>query len=72
MREIKNIPTNYAVTREQKRYIAKQNMKKAGKKNFCKHSYSYSINPYTNMPMDRTRNKSYFGEHWREYVEVTE
>lgn len=72
MREIKNIPTNYIVTREQKRYIAKENMKKAGKKNFCRHSYTYGINPYTGDPLGQTRNKSYFAEHWREFVEVNE
>ena len=63
-----NVPTNYAVTREQKRYIAKQNMKKAGKKNFCKHSYTTNINPYTRKPDRNTRHPSYFAEHWREFI----
>ena len=61
------VPTNYAVTREQKRYIAKQNMKKAGKTHFCKHDYNTikrgSFISYTREP-------SYFSEHWREFVEV--
>lgn len=67
-----NVPKNYIVTREQKRAIAKQNMKKAGKKGFCKHGYTFSINPFTGEPLDRTRTKSYFAEHWREYIEVNE
>lgn len=72
MREIKNVPTNYVVTREQKRYIAKQNMKKAGKKKFCKHGYTTSLNPYTMKPCGTDRSSSYFAEHWREFVEVSE
>ena len=72
MREITNVPTNYAVTREQKRYIAKQNMKKAGKKKFCKHSYTSNINPYTGKSIGSNIESSYFAKHWREYVEVSE
>lgn len=59
--------TNYIVTREQKRYIAKQNMKMDGKKNFCKHSYS---GIKKGSFVYQTRIPSYFAEHWREYVEV--
>lgn len=58
----------YIVTREQKRYIAKKEMKKAGKTKFCKHSYTSTINPYTNEPFGTTRHSSYFAEHWREYI----
>lgn len=59
------VPTDYAVTRKQKRYIAKENMKKAGKRNFCKHSYT-SVKRglfivYNKVP-------SYFAEHWKEEV----
>lgn len=70
MREIKNIPTNYIVTREQARYIAKQNMKKDKKTKFCKHGYSYTINPLTGKPIGQTKINSFFSEHWRDYVEV--
>lgn len=58
--------TNYAVTREQKRNIAKKNMKKAGKRQFCKHSYEGikkdNFVSYTRIP-------SYFSEHWKEFIE---
>lgn len=60
---------NYAVTREQKRYIARQEMKRAGKKNFCKHSYETvnlgHFSTYSRVP-------SYFAKHWREYAEYKE
>lgn len=60
------VPTNYIVTREQKRYIAKQNMKKADIKNFCKHSFTVVRNgSFTTQ----TREPSYFAKHWREYIE---
>lgn len=60
---------NYAVTREQKRYIAKQEMRKAGKKNFCKHSYQTTkIGHFSSY----TRTPSYFAEHWKEYAEYKE
>lgn len=61
------IATNYAVTRKQKRYIAKQNMEKAEKKQFCKHSY---IGMKKGRFTVQTRVPSYFAEHWREYAEV--
>lgn len=60
-------PTNYAVTREQKRYVAKEKMKAEGKRNFCKHSYSTLTKGRFQTV---TRNPSYFAEHWREYAEV--
>ena len=57
--------TNYAVTRRQKRAIAKENMKKEGKKNFCRHSYTtLSIKGH---PMT-TREPSEFAESWRDYI----
>lgn len=62
----KRVPTNYAVTRKMKRYIAKLKMKQEGKEKICKHSY---------MTMKRGnysfQNKvpSYFAEHWKEYTE---
>lgn len=60
------VPTNYIVTREQKRYIAKENMKKADIKNFCKHSFTVARNgSFTTQ----TREPSYFAKHWREYIE---
>ena len=59
------IPTDYTITREQKRYIAKKNMKKANIKNFCKHSYTTIKRGSFVMS---TREPSYFAEHWREYV----
>lgn len=62
------VATEYIVTREQKRYIAKQNMKKAGKRGFCKHSYTSNVDPITQKPLGSTRHPSYFAEHWREYI----
>ena len=65
------VPTNYAVTRKQKRYIARKNMENAGKRRICKHSYSSIPNEKTNF-VDYVRNGSEFSKKWREYVEVTE
>lgn len=62
--------TDYAVTRKQKRYIAKLNMKKQGKKNFCKHSYSTLPSLRSSAIVVQQRNPSYFSEHWKEFVEV--
>lgn len=62
------VPTNYIVTREQKRYIAKENMKKADIKNFCKHSFTANVHPITNVTMGNTRHSSYFSEHWKEFA----
>ena len=57
------VATNYAVTRKQKRFIAKQKMKEEGKTGFCKHSHTGMkkgrFTYYTRMP-------SYFAEHWKE------
>ena len=65
--KVSRVPTNYAVTREQKRYIAKQKMKEEGKKNVCKHSY-VSIKKGNFVMQNKV--PSYFSEHWREYTEV--
>jgi hypothetical protein len=68
--ETKRVPTNYAVSRAQKRYIAKQNIKKA---NVSAHPFKHD---YTTVKKGNfttyTRNGSYFSEHWREYVEADE
>jgi len=66
MNETKRIATNYAVTREQKRYIAKQNMLKEGKKNICKHSYLTKVIGTCEV---QEKIPSYFAEHWKEYAE---
>lgn len=65
--ENKRVPTNYAYTRKQKRTIAKRNMEKAGKKQFCKHAHQ--VFTFGHLKEDRVI-PSYFAEHWREYVEV--
>lgn len=58
-------PTEYIVTRRQKRYIAHQKMKEEGKTQINKHSYS----TYTTKGgyTVTNRNPSYFAEHWRDY-----
>ncbi len=60
----KRIPTDYIVSRKQKRAIAKKHMKEAGKKHFCKHSYTHMINNN-----ELTRVASYFALNWRDWVE---
>lgn len=65
--EKKRTPTNYAVTRNQKRYIAKENVKKANIVHPFKHDYSTIKKGNFSF---YTRNGSYFSEHWKEYVEV--
>ena len=67
------VPTNYIVTREQKRYIAKENMKKAGIKNFCKHSFAVIKHGFfTTQFTTQIKEPSYFAKHWKEYIgEVT-
>lgn len=65
--EKKRVPTNYAVTRGQKRYIAKENMKKTNIVHPFKHDYS-TIKKGSFLTY--TRNGSYFSEHWKDYVEV--
>lgn len=63
----KRVPTDCIYTRKQKRAIAKRNMEKAGKKQFCKHSYqTFSLNHLK----EEQRIPSYFAEHWREFVKV--
>lgn len=64
---IRRFATNYAFSRKQKRYIAKQKMKEEGKKQFCKHSYTGIKRGNFTI---QNRNPSYFAEHWREYEEV--
>ena len=66
--ETKRTATNYALTRKQKRYIARLNMEKEGWKNFCKHSYNTRY--YHNKPIGTYRIESPFASHWKEYVEV--
>ena len=63
------VATNYAVTRSQRRFIAKLRMKKEGVKRACHHSYSSIDNGKGFRSI--TRNSSYFSQHWREYAEET-
>ena len=63
----KRVPTDYAYTRKQKRAIAKRNMEKAGKKQFCKHGYDIFT---LGCLKEERRTSSYFAEHWREFVHV--
>ena len=65
MEQNKRVPVNYAVTREQKRYIAKINMLKEGKKNICKHDYITRVAGTLSL---QERVPSFFAEHWKEYV----
>lgn len=62
------VPTNYAVTRGQKRYIARRKMEEEGKKKVCKSSYT---GIKKGNFVTQHKNPSYFAEHWREYVEVS-
>lgn len=57
---------NYAVTRKQKRYIADVKMAEAGMTKYRHHSYSVLRKGTFE---ERTKNPSYFAQHWREYVE---
>ena len=59
--------TNYAFTREQKRFIAKKKMKEAGIKQFCKHSYT--TNMFHGKPIGSTRIGSKFSSEWRNFAE---
>ncbi len=61
-------PTDYAVTRKQKRFIAKRNMKEKGIKNFNRHSYT-SYKTKTGF-VATTKNPSYFAENWTDYIKV--
>jgi hypothetical protein len=61
------VPTNYAVTRKQKRFIARRKMEEEGKHRVCHHSYTGMRNGNFEY---RTRVPSYFAENWREYAEA--
>lgn len=50
-------------TRKLDRLVAHRNMKRAGIRRANTHDYYGPL-------YDRTRTKSYFAEHWREYVTV--
>lgn len=63
--EKRNVPTNYAVTREQKRYIARKKMEAEGKKRCCRHGYVVNKIGHTEF---YSRTPSYFALHWREYI----
>lgn len=54
------------VFRKIKRNLAKENMRKEGKKQFCKHSYS-SIKSPTTGQVSVTKHPSFFAENWRDY-----
>lgn len=51
----RRVATNYAVTREQKRAVAKNRMKKQGMYRICSKSRA-------------GKHSSWFSDHWREYV----
>lgn len=59
------VPTDYAVTRKQKRYISKRNMVKEGKVQFCKHSYT---GIKRGNFISQTIVPSFFSEHWKEFA----
>ena len=62
-----SIPVTYIYTREQKRQIAKDKMKKEGKKKFCKHDYKI-FTSLSGLKMEKII-PSFFSENWREYAE---
>lgn len=62
----KRIAANYAVTRRQRRFIARRKMEEEGKEHCCKHSYIGRTGRFSFY----TRQPSYFSEHWREYAEA--
>ena len=64
--ETKRTATNYALTRKQKRYVAKQNMLKEGRKNICKHSYVTRVVGNCEI---QEKIPSFFAENWKEYAE---
>ena len=70
VKKTNRVMIDYAVTRRQKREIAKINMKKAGKKNICRHSYTVLTSKFNPNAKSQVKNPSYFSEHWKEYVEV--
>ena len=59
------VATDYAVSRKQKRFIARLKMEKEGKKRVCHHSY-------TGLKRGKFETRaivpSYFAEHWRDYA----
>jgi hypothetical protein len=57
----------YIVTRKQKRYIAKVNMKKEGLSHICKHSHTTMFTKEGKQG-EMMVVPSFFAEHWREYV----
>lgn len=65
--KVTRVPTNYALSRDQKRYIAKQKMKEEGKTQICKHSY---ISVKKGNFITQNKEPSYFAKHWREYMEA--
>lgn len=56
---------NYAVSRKQKREVAKNRMKADGKVQFCKHDHKI-------MEINHAKQDiivpSFFAKHWREYA----
>ena len=66
---IKRKPAYYGITRRQKRYIAKENMKKEGKKQFCKHENgTIKEGLFTRI----IKKNSFFADNWKNYAEVAE
>jgi hypothetical protein len=61
------VATDYAVTRRQKRFIAKIKMKAAGLKKICKHDYTTLY--FYKKPVGTERHDSKFATEWRNYVE---
>ncbi len=61
------VATNYAVTRELKRAVAKNKMKAEGKQKICKHSTYFVTNQYGLKSL--VKEPSYFSLHWREITE---
>lgn len=62
----KRVPTNYAITRKQKREIARNKMLKDGKTKINKHSYSNIF--FRNKIIGQKKEPSFFAKHWREYA----
>lgn len=66
MNKTKRVPTNYAVSRKQKRQVARNNMIKEGKKQFNKHSYHNIF--FRDQIIGQVREPSFFANNWREYA----
>lgn len=62
----KRVPTYYAITRKQKREVARNNMIKEGKKQINKHSYNNVF--FRDKIIGQTREPSFFAKNWREYA----